>query len=80
MRFTSCLANNMNTSVFQYYVKMTKFNNYTDVKGGSETTNKNQEEVAAKLSGVDTTDSVEFVPEDTKENASTETSSTTTSQ
>ena len=26
--FTSCLANNMNTSVFQYYVKMTGYENY----------------------------------------------------
>lgn len=28
IQFTSCLANNLNTSVFQYYVKMTGYENY----------------------------------------------------
>lgn len=27
MTFTSCLANNLNTSIFQYYVKMTPYSN-----------------------------------------------------
>ena len=30
VQFTSCLANNLNTSVFQYYVKMTGYENYGD--------------------------------------------------
>lgn len=29
IKFQSCLANNMNTAVFQYYVKMTGYDNYT---------------------------------------------------
>lgn len=41
MKFTSCLANNMNTSVFQYYVKMTPYENYKSLKGGTETTREN---------------------------------------
>ena len=28
MKFQSCLANNMNTAVFQYYVKMTPYSDY----------------------------------------------------
>jgi len=28
--FTSCLANNVNTSIFQYYVKMTGYDGYSE--------------------------------------------------
>ena len=34
--FTSCLANNMNSSVFQYYVAMTGYDNYKNDKPGQE--------------------------------------------
>ena len=37
--FTSCLANNLNTSVFQYYVKMAGYDDYAKDKMGG-TTNK----------------------------------------
>ena len=29
INFKSCLANNLNTSIFQYYVQMTGYENYT---------------------------------------------------
>ena len=37
--FTSCLANNLNTAVFQYYVKMAAFNNYKGATEGDWTRN-----------------------------------------
>ena len=34
--FQSCLANNMNTAVFQYYVEMTGYDNYNGIPPGGE--------------------------------------------
>ena len=33
--FTSCLANNVNTSIFQYYVKMTGYDGYSKEQPGA---------------------------------------------
>ena len=46
--FTSCLANNMNSSVFQYYVKMTGYENYgNDGEDGQPGSEKNSEAMEA---------------------------------